>query len=342
MRQIAQQITGSQAHGSLPSAIVTNPKEHNNVSVMMTRTGKSTKSPEDKLGEEYHFLEALEQMSIYVKFMKDIIYKKCTIDIEPILLTETCSVILNGLKIPMKKKDKGSVTIPCTIGDRKFKKALIDFGASVSLIALSIYRKLGIGTVHDTRMTLQFVDHLVKRSYGVVEDVLVKIDKLVLPVDFVILEMPGDEEIPLILGRPFLETGRYMIDIKEGTMTLKVYNEELKIDVRNTMKYNDGVWTSNTIEMLDIVVAQSIQNQIPKLPLERVLNLSAQEIEENEDEKEKEVLDMMEAKPQWPRSKPHRWEDLRAPHETKSNKESEKGTELKQLPGNLKYVFLDS
>ena len=124
-------------------------------------------------------------------------------------------------------------------------------------------------------MTLQFADHSVKRPYGVVEDVMVKIEKFVFPVDFVILEMSEDEEIPLILGRPFLETGRCMIDIEEGTMTLKVYDEDLKIDVRNAMKYKDDEGTSNLIEMLDIVVAHSVKSQIPKLPYERVLSLSA-------------------------------------------------------------------
>lgn len=154
--------------------------------------------------------------------MKDIIYKKHTIDIEPILLTETCSAILQDMKIPVKKNDMGYVTIPFTIEDRKFKNALINLGASVSCMALSINRKLGIGTIKNTIMTLQFADHSVKKPYGIVEDVIVKIDKFLFPVDFVILKMPKDEEIPLILGRPFLETGRCMIDIEEGTMTLNV------------------------------------------------------------------------------------------------------------------------
>ena len=69
-----------------------------------------------------------------------------------------------------------------------------------------------------------------------VEDVLLKIEKFVFLVDFFILEIPKDEEIPIILGKSFLETGRCMIDIDEGTMTLKVYDEELNIDVQNTMK----------------------------------------------------------------------------------------------------------
>ncbi|XP_050916766.1 uncharacterized protein LOC127131927 [Lathyrus oleraceus] len=192
-----------------------------------------------KLEINIPFLEELEQMPSYAKFMKDIISKKRSTETDP---------------IPVKKKDRGSVTIPCTIGDRSFKKALIDLGASVSLMSLSIYKRLGIGKVQDTRMTLQFVDHFVKRPYGVVEDVLVKIDKFVFSVDFAILEMLEDEEIPLILGRPFLETGRCLIDIEEGSMTLKVYDEELKIDVRNTMRYKDDMATSQHIEVIDQVV----------------------------------------------------------------------------------------
>ncbi|XP_058786890.1 uncharacterized protein LOC131661376 [Vicia villosa] len=116
-----------------------------------------------KLELNIPFLEALEQMPTYAKFMKDIISKKRTIDSDPIILTETCSAILQGIKIPVKKRDQGSVTIPCTIGDRSFKKALIDLGASVSLMPLSIYKRLGIGKVQDTRMTLQFADQSVKR-----------------------------------------------------------------------------------------------------------------------------------------------------------------------------------
>ena len=124
-------------------------------------------------------------------------------------------------------------------------------------------------------------------------------------------------------------------------MTLKFYDKELKIDVRNTMKYKYDVGTSNKFEVLNTVVDQSIQNQITKWPLERVLSLSAQEIEENKDEKEKKVLAMMEAPPQWLILKPHMGEDLRGPKEAESKKESETDAELKQLPENLRYVFLD-
>ncbi|XP_050890326.1 uncharacterized protein LOC127095719 [Lathyrus oleraceus] len=212
-------------------------------------------------------------------------------DIDPIIQTETCTSILQGMKIPVKKKDRGLVTTPCTIDDRKFKKALIDLGASVSLMPLSIYKKSGIGTVQDTRMTLQFADRSIRRPYGIMEDVLVKINRFVFPVDFVILEMLEDEDIPLILGRPFLETGRCMIDIEEGTMTLKVYDEELKIDVHNTMQYKDDIGTRHTVEIIDRVIAQEIKKKMPQSPLERVLSLSI--FESDEDEGNSEVLTMM-------------------------------------------------
>ncbi|PNX59125.1 hypothetical protein L195_g059533, partial [Trifolium pratense] len=82
-----------------------------------------------KLQINIPFAEALEQMPTYAKFMKDIISRKKTIGDEKVRLTEQCSAILQR-KIPQKLKDPGSVTIPCTIGDRTFKKALIDLGAS--------------------------------------------------------------------------------------------------------------------------------------------------------------------------------------------------------------------
>ncbi|KAI5387726.1 hypothetical protein KIW84_073717 [Lathyrus oleraceus] len=248
-------------------------------------------------------------MPTYAKFMNDITSKRRTIDTNLIILTETCSAILKGMRIPMKKKDRGAVTIPCTIGGR---------------------------------MTLQFADHSVKKPYGIDEDVLVQIDKFVFPVDFVILEMTEDEEIPLILGRPFLETRRCLINIEEGTMTSMVYDEELKIDVRNTMKYKGDIRISHTIEVLDQVMTYDSPLNAPQLPLERVLSLFIFDSGKEVDNGESKVLAMMDAQPPWKGSRPHRWEDLRLPQTSEEDKEPNKGTKLKQLPENMKYVFLNS
>ncbi|XP_050875056.1 uncharacterized protein LOC127078666 [Lathyrus oleraceus] len=258
-----------------------------------------------KLEINIPFLEALEQMPSYAKFMKDIISKRRSTDTDSIVLTETCSAILQGMKIPVKKKDRGSITIPCTIGDRSFKKDLIDLGTSMSLMPLSIYKRLGIGKVQDTLITLQFTDHSVKRPYGVVEDVLVKIDKFVFLVDFVILEMPKDKEILLILGRPFLETG------------------------------------SQHIEVIDQMVLKENPLGEHKLPLERVLSLSIFEDTREVDDKEMEVLTLMATQQPFKGSRSLRWENLREPQVEEKKDETKKVVELKQLPDNLKYVFLD-
>ncbi|XP_050875045.1 uncharacterized protein LOC127078655 [Lathyrus oleraceus] len=281
-------------------------------------------------------------MPTYAKFMKDIISKRRIADTNPIILTETCSAILQGMKIPIKKKNQGVVTIPCTIGDRSFNKALIDLGASVSLMPLSIYKKLGIGDVQDTRMILEFADHSVKKPYGIVKDVLVKIDKFVFLVDFVILEMPEDKEIPHILGIPFLETDRCVINIEEGTMTLKVYDEELEIDVRNTMKDKDDICTSHTIEVLDQVMTYDSPLNAPQSTLERVLNLSISDSDKETNNGDSKVLALLDAQPPWKGSRPHQGEDLRLPHSSEEDEEPKKGTELIQLPENLKDVLLDS
>src|SRR3954462_12565680 len=191
-------------------------------------------------------------------------------------------------------------------------------------------------------MTLQFADHSVKRPYGVVQDVLVKVDKFVFPVDFVILEMPEDEGMPIILGRPFLETGRVMIDMDGGTLTLKVYDEELKINVHNTMKHKEDVGTSSSIQVLQQVVESDHVESALQLPLEKVLSMSIFGENEEANDNDLEAVSMLETQPIFKGSRTHRWEDLRQPIALGCNEEKPKSSELKQLPENLKYVFLDS
>ncbi|XP_050889339.1 uncharacterized protein LOC127094561 [Lathyrus oleraceus] len=125
-------------------------------------------------------------------------------------------------------------------------------------------------------------------------------------------------------------------------MTLKVYDEKLKIDVRDTMKFKDDEGASKNIEVLDTVFAQSMQITTPKLPLERVLSLSIIENTEGIDEKESEVVSMLKAQPPWIHSRPQRWEELRPKVSPEEKQDIKKGIELKQLPEHLKYVFLDN
>ncbi|XP_070020882.1 uncharacterized protein LOC142181070 [Nicotiana tabacum] len=108
-----------------------------------------------------------------------------------------------GKPMAQKMLDPGSFTIPCTIGSYAFAKALCDLGASINLMPLAVYTKLGIGRARPTSMLLQLADCTVKRPTGILDDVLVQVGKFVSLADFVILDCQVDEEIPFILGRPF-------------------------------------------------------------------------------------------------------------------------------------------
>ncbi|XP_027337024.1 uncharacterized protein LOC113850650 [Abrus precatorius] len=137
-----------------------------------------------KLQINIPFVEALEQMPSYAKFMKELLSKKRKLDKEKLVpLTEEC------------------------------RKALCDLGASINLMPLAIMKKLEIKEVKPTRITLQLADESYTYPYGVVEDLLVKVDKFIFPTDFVKLDMEVDADIPLISGRPFLATGRALIDV---------------------------------------------------------------------------------------------------------------------------------
>jgi hypothetical protein len=116
---------------------------------------------------------------------------------------------------------------------------------------LSIFRKLGLGEVQPTNITLQLADRSIAYPYGVVEDVLIKVDKFYFPVDFVVLDMDEDEKVPLILGRPFLATGGALIDVRGGKLTLRVGEEEAVFNVFKAAKQNAHtnatVWILSTI-----------------------------------------------------------------------------------------------
>ncbi|XP_062109879.1 uncharacterized protein LOC133821751 [Humulus lupulus] len=184
-----------------------------------------------KLHINIPFAEALEQMPRYVKFMKDILAKKRKLEeYETVALTEECSAILQ-MKLPPKLKDPGSFNIPCSIGGSVETKALCDLGASVNLMPLSIFRRLKLGEARPTTVSLQMADRSIKHPRGVIEDVLVKVGKFIFPADFIILDMEEDANIPIILGRPFLATGRALINVQKGELRLRVQNEEISFNV---------------------------------------------------------------------------------------------------------------
>ena len=156
------------------------------------------------------FSEALTQMPQYAKFMKDILSKKRKITEEGIVsLTATCSVVIQKTLLE-KMQDPGSFTLPRKIGDADTGKALCDSGASINLMPLSVAKRLSMGELTPTAITLQMADRTLAHPKGILEDVLIQVGKFFFPMDFVVINIEEDKQIPLLLGRPFLATGATM------------------------------------------------------------------------------------------------------------------------------------
>ncbi|GJR59891.1 reverse transcriptase domain-containing protein [Tanacetum coccineum] len=152
-----------------------------------------------------------------------------------ITMNERCSTILLN-KLPSKEKEPGSFTIPCDISQLHINNALADLGASISLMPYTMYEKLSLGEPNATRIRLELTDRSIQYPRGIVENVLIKVDKFVLPIDFVILDMPKDSRVPIILGRPFLATARAMIDVFNKKITLRVGDDEVIFDMDQSIK----------------------------------------------------------------------------------------------------------
>ncbi|GKC16099.1 DNA-directed DNA polymerase [Tanacetum coccineum] len=153
---------------------------------------------------------------------------------EACTITMCSAVLLN--KLPSKEKDPGSFTIPYDIGQLHINNALADLGASISLMPYTMYEKLGLGEPKATRMSLELADRSIQYPRGIIENVLIKVDKFVLLIDFVILDMTKDSRVPIILGRPFLATARAMIDVFNKKITLRVGDDEVILDVDQSIK----------------------------------------------------------------------------------------------------------
>ena len=174
-------------------------------------------------------------MPNYAKFLKDILNKKKKIVEEGIVnLTATRSAVIQR-SLPAKIKYPGRFTIPCLIGKYEFKKALCDSGASINLMPLSMVQRLSLGELTPTTIILQMADRSMAQLEGVLKDVLVKVGKFIFLVDFVVMKMEEDNQVPLLLGTPFLETGAALIDVKKGELILRVGNEAVHFNLDKSL-----------------------------------------------------------------------------------------------------------
>ncbi|XP_070029804.1 uncharacterized protein [Nicotiana sylvestris] len=180
-----------------------------------------------------------------------------------------------------KLENPGAFTIPCTIGSTNFAKVLCDLGASINLMPYSVFKTLGIEQRKATSMRLQMADGIMKRSFGIIDDALVRVDKFILPADFVILDCEVYYEVPIILGRPFLATRKALVDEEAGELTFRVGDEKVVFHVCNSIKQPNSTEVCYFVDLVTEVIVDDTSAVINmEDPLEAVLlNLDVNEDE---------------------------------------------------------------
>nr|GFB26324.1 reverse transcriptase domain-containing protein [Tanacetum cinerariifolium] len=190
---------------------------------------------------ELSFADALVHMLKFAQMFKKLLNNKNKlIELTETLLNENCSAVVFK-KLSEKLGDPGRFLIPCDFFKFDNCLDLADLGASINLMPLSIWKKLKLPTLNDTKMVLELADRTISKPTGVAENVFVKVGKFYFPADFVVLDFIADPRVPLILGRPFLSNVHALIDVYEGEIILRHddHSLTLKCGDKPSISYNN-------------------------------------------------------------------------------------------------------
>ncbi|GJR24297.1 reverse transcriptase domain-containing protein [Tanacetum coccineum] len=174
-------------------------------------------------------------------------------------LNENCSTVVLK-KLMEKLGDPGRFLFPCDFSEFDNCLALADLGASINLMPLSIWKKLGLPGLNDTKMVLELADRTISKPTGVAENVFVKVGKFYFPADFVVLDFIADPRVPLILGRPFLRTAHALIDVYEGEIILRNDDQSLTLKCGDTpsISYNN-LESLKKVDLIDVTCEEYSQ-----------------------------------------------------------------------------------
>ncbi|GKF17013.1 reverse transcriptase domain-containing protein, partial [Tanacetum coccineum] len=192
------------------------------------------------LSFEISFTDALLLMPKFSLTLKALIgNKEKLFELARTPLNEHCSAVLLK-KLPKKLGDPGKFLIPCDFPGMDECLALADLGASINLMPLFVWKNLSLPELTLTCTTLELADRLISQPIGIAEDVSVKLVVFHFPADFVVVDFDADPRVPLILRRSFLKTGRALIDVYEGELTLRVRKEAVTFNLDQTSRYSSN------------------------------------------------------------------------------------------------------
>nr|GEY71437.1 reverse transcriptase domain-containing protein [Tanacetum cinerariifolium] len=251
-------------------------------------------------------------------------------------------------KLLKKLGDPGKFLIPCDFQRMDVCHALADLGASINQMPLSIWKKLSLPELTPTRMTLELADRSITRPKGVVEYVFVKVGKFHLLTNFVVVDFEADPRVPLILGRSFMRTGRALIFIYGEEITLRVNDEAITFNLNQTTRYSSTYddLSVNRIDIIDVAKEEYAQKILgfsnnslggnPTSTSEPILSDSS--ISLTPFEGSDFILEEIDAYLKDESVSP---EIDHADFKEKSLIEEPPELELKDLPSNLEYAYLE-
>nr|GEZ63203.1 reverse transcriptase domain-containing protein [Tanacetum cinerariifolium] len=198
--------------------------------------------------------DALILMPKYQKMLKALLFNKEKLqELVNTPLNENCSAVILKM-LPEKLGDPGKFLIPCGFSELKCK-ALADLGASINLMPLSIWKKLGLPELISTRMTLELANQAICTPAGIARDVFVPVGKFTFPTDFVNVDYESDPRVPLILGKPFLRTARALIDVHE--IILHDGDKRLTLNMRHDTSSYSNQPQKESINLINIFNSSS-------------------------------------------------------------------------------------
>ncbi|GKD09466.1 reverse transcriptase domain-containing protein [Tanacetum coccineum] len=291
-------------------------------------------------------VDFLAGMPNYGKFLKELISNKHKIEqiFASFLSDESSTMIQN--KVPPTLGDPGSFLIPCNFNKTFSCNALADLGASINLMSYSLYAKLSLETLKPTKMSVRLADRSFQYPVEIAKNMLVEVVKFTFPADFVILEMEEDSKVPLILGRPFLYTADAVIRVKQKQLNLGVGTERMIFNIDSEMKHsysNDD--TCFSIDVIDEILEEdfdALLDEGSKILHSIERTLLKEEIFAEFDEFMAMTADENSDSESDTEDSPFEKITINTDYKIKTSlEEPPTDLELKPLPDNLEYVFLE-
>nr|GEX38296.1 reverse transcriptase domain-containing protein [Tanacetum cinerariifolium] len=262
-------------------------------------------------------------------------------------LNEHCSAILLK-KLPKKLGDPEKFLIPYDFPRMDECLALADLDASINLMPLSVWNKNFLPELSPTCISLELPDRSISRPVGVSEDVFVKVGTFHFPADFVVVNFDADPRVPLILRIPFLKTGRALIDVYKGELTLHVGNKAITFNLDQTSRYSANYVLCRTNCLYFFSYPHSFEDSDFLLEETDAFlaiddELISSEIDDSFYDSEGDILLLEEFLNDDPSSPPLLPQNLKVvePNNEKYSIDEPPMVELKDLPPHLEYAFLE-